>query len=350
MMLRCVWASTTQNGSLPYPGLAMSLGEIWVATVGEDLRVGGISTPFIAALVVYIISFTTCYVLYRVSNFILPPVLRAFSNDFFKSVVSITYCFGHGFIRDRHGHLGYILASVPLNLFTAATFVHGEGSVLGNMNHFVKGRMSNAMFMSRCLVHILGAAAAWRLGILIYSLDFYDNISLAQVAEEQTMACTSSLSISVAAGFVLEMLGTALDLWMSAQFISRRTSVDNIFKLTHCALLVSFGVNLTGMYMHPTCAMAHTFGCESEPYYVHVFVYWLAPFVGLALADIMIERISLPSLDNLIDSLTIKSTDPVTTDEKEKLVNGEIIEEKIENINDQNDNETVLKKRHIAKE
>lgn len=74
------------------------------------------------------------------------------------------------------------------------------------------------------------------------------------------------------------------------------------------------GVDLTGMYLNPVNATNQTYGCHGPWFVEFVLVYWIAPFLGTALAVV-----TQNDLKSVIKSLQYES---VVTPDINKLLNG----------------------------
>lgn len=83
-----------------------------------------------SAVLIYLLALLFCYVLYQLSKIFLPGFIQEYVLDFFKTLAFCTYCFGHGVVRNAHGHLGYILCMVPLNTASVLIFNLGDGTPL----------------------------------------------------------------------------------------------------------------------------------------------------------------------------------------------------------------------------
>ncbi|KAK3108831.1 hypothetical protein FSP39_016836 [Pinctada imbricata] len=267
--------------------------DVWTMVLGSDPPYSHVTSPITAIFLIYFSAMMACYILYKLSEVLVPGFIKIYALDFFKTMAFITYGFGHGFVRKYYGNFGYFLCVVPVNTITVLLFTHGEGNVLGNWKAFLKGQRSFLQVLPRIFVQILSAAGAWRLGLFIYNLDFFWH--LPETAATLATDCKSFLNIPFYLGFLLEMTGVTYDHWVGSQPMSSHRPLDIFLKFINTASVVCFGSHLTGMFMHPSMASAFSFGCGSTPIYQHIIVYWLGPFTGAFLSIKLSERFVLTS-------------------------------------------------------
>ncbi|KAK3108845.1 hypothetical protein FSP39_017125 [Pinctada imbricata] len=265
--------------------------EVWDTLVGIPLSTPHTESVVLAVAAYYIINLAVCFSLYKLSDLILPSILRMLALDFFQTMIYVTYPIGHGFLRKHHGHVGYFLFVVPLNTLTVFTFTKGNESIIGTIVKFSKGRLSMVRFLSHGAVQILAAFAARQLGIVILELGFHSGFNTH--LEAFTPVCHSDLHLTLVMGFLLEFVGTAWDAWVFQQQFFKFQPLDVAFKFCNTALLVSLGCPLTGMYMNPAMASAFTLGCEDTPLPHHFLVYWVAPILGTFLSLWISQHYSL---------------------------------------------------------
>lgn len=191
-----------------------------------------------SAIFIYLLALLFCYVLYRLSRIFLPEFLQDYVIDFFKTLAFCTYCFGHGVVRNAHGHLGYVLCVVPLNTASVLLFNLGDGTPLSAWSKYLRGLLPTGKFLLKVSAQIMAGFCAWELGHFILGLDFHPSF-----AEKinQKAHCNSDLRIAALAGFFLEGTGVAYDFWMNQQTLSTYRPLDIALKFTNTAMIVCFG-------------------------------------------------------------------------------------------------------------
>lgn len=191
-----------------------------------------------SAVLIYLLVLLLCYVLYQLSKTFLPGFIQEYVLDFFKTLAFCTYCFGHGVVRNAHGHLGYILCMVPLNTASVLIFNLGDGTPLTVWAKYLRGHIPTWKFVIKVSAQIVAGFCAWELGHFILGLDFHPSFAdkLGQKAN-----CNSDLRIAAIAGFFLEGTGVAYDFWMNQQTLSKHRALDIALKFTNTALVVCIG-------------------------------------------------------------------------------------------------------------
>ncbi|XP_062613075.1 uncharacterized protein LOC134274846 [Saccostrea cucullata] len=267
---------------LSYPDLAkhpMTWRDVWEVALGFEPPVTHFSAA-ISAIIIYLLALLFCYVSYQLAKALMPGIVQEYVLDFFKTLAFCTYCFGHGVIRNAHGHLGYVLCVVPLNTASVLIFNIGDGTPLTVWSKYLRGLIPKWKFILKVSAQILAGFFAWELGHYILSLDFHSTFSEKLI---QKSNCSSDLRIAALGGFALEGIGVAYDFWMNQQTLSKYRPLDIALKFTNTALVVCIGVKMTGMYIHPALATGRTIGCGNTPILSHLLVYWGGPFVGIYL-------------------------------------------------------------------
>lgn len=284
-------------------GYLMTWRELWVMAVGFDPPVTHFSSVT-SAILVYLLALLFCYVFYQLSRILLPRFLQEYVLDFFKTMAFCTYCFGHGVIRNAHGHLAYILCVVPLNTASVFIFNLGDGTPLMVWLKYLQKQIPAWKFLAKVTAQIMAGLCSWELGHLIFRLDFHP--SFVEKVESQAN-CSTDLNVATVTGFVLETVAVTYDFWLDQQTLSRYMPLDLALKILNCAIIVCLGLHLTGMYLHPAMATGHTFGCGPTPILSHILVYWGGPFIGIYIG------LKLGQMFHLPISTTTKSQQPIKT-------------------------------------
>ncbi|XP_061185856.1 uncharacterized protein LOC133193960 [Saccostrea echinata] len=271
----------------------MTWRDVWVVALGFEPPVTHFSAA-VSAIIIYLLALLFCYVSYQLARALMPRIVQEYVLDFFKTLAFCTYCFGHGVIRNAHGHLGYVLCVVPLNTASVLIFNIGDGTPLTVWSKYLRGQIPKWKFFAKVSAQILAGFFAWELGHYILSLDFHSSFS-EKITQKSN--CNSDLRIAAIAGFALEGIGVAYDFWMNQQTLSKYKPLDIALKFTNTALIVCIGVKMTGMYIHPALATGRTLGCGTTPILSHLLVYWGGPFVGIYLGLKASQFISLPFIE-----------------------------------------------------
>lgn len=251
--------------------MSTSVREIWAAIRGQDEDVPVV----VGAILVYVLTFTLCLVLQRITNLLLPKALSVFMADFFFTMAICAYPYSHGTMRRLFGHVGYLSAAVPMATLSCMLFV-GSASPLGVFRAYLKGKESLWRLGVRVVIQTVGAFLSFRLVYLIWSLEVTDD----HRQWLKVTACETDLNVPVAMGFLLEFAATMYDTWLCEQQLFKAPFLDLVVKIFNGCLLVCGGVHLTGMYMHPAMASGMSWACEGTSTVEHIFVYWIGSFIG----------------------------------------------------------------------
>lgn len=298
--------------------------ELWSMSVGFDPPMTHFSSVT-SAVLIYLLVLLLCYVLYQLSKTFLPGFIQEYVLDFFKTLAFCTYCFGHGVVRNAHGHLGYILCMVPLNTASVLIFNLGDGTPLTVWAKYLRGHIPTWKFVIKVSAQIVAGFCAWELGHFILGLDFHPSFAdkLGQKAN-----CNSDLRIAAIAGFFLEGTGVAYDFWMNQQTLSKNRALDIALKFTNTALVVCIGVRMTGMYIHPAMVTGRTIGCGDTPILSHLLVYWAGPFVGIFVGLKASQIYSLPFNKDTPDKEYKKGDDSLGK-KKKNVTSGKVRQRKV---------------------
>ena len=216
--------------------------DLWTLVLGYPPAHTHVESPVLAVLLFDVIVFTSCFLLYKLSDHLLPGMLRSLALDFIKSMVFITYAFGNGFMRRHHGNLGYFIWVVPLNLISFLVFSKGRISIISTIVSFTRGQINFLEFALHCMVQTLSGFAAFRLGLFVLQLDFHEDFG--DFAHNFFPLCESDLKLPLVMGFALEMTGTAVDAWVFHQQLSKHVPIDLSLKFMNTAGLVIYGMRI----------------------------------------------------------------------------------------------------------
>ncbi|VDI06934.1 aquaporin rerated protein, invertebrate [Mytilus galloprovincialis] len=256
----------------------MSWRELWTVLIGLDPPLQYFP-PAVASIILFIIIFSFCFCMYRLSESF-PPTIKMLTQDFFKTLAFCTYPFGLMILRKYHGDIGYALCSIPLNTATVLILSSGEGSPVGNWLLFVKGSQSLQQCTIRIITQIGAGITAFRIGKTLMKLDlhpsFEENLSQTE--------CIAALNVAVTTGFIIELFGTTWDVWFHSQNFSDNLVLDKLLKFCNSSFTFCLGGYPTGMFRDPAKAIGLTFGCKGISPSQHILVYFLAPLIGSYLA------------------------------------------------------------------
>lgn len=220
-----------------FQGYLMTWRELWVMAVGFDPPVTHFSSVT-SAILVYLLALLFCYVFYQLSRILLPRFLQEYVLDFFKTMAFCTYCFGHGVIRNAHGHLAYIVCVVPLNTASVFIFNLGDGNPLIVWLKYLQKQIPAWKFLAKVTAQIMAGLCSWELGHLIFRLDFHP--SFVEIVKSQAN-CSTDLNVATVTGFVLETVAVTYDIWVDQQTLSRYLLLDLALKILNCAIIVCLG-------------------------------------------------------------------------------------------------------------
>ncbi|XP_052094875.1 aquaporin-11-like [Mytilus californianus] len=260
----------------------MKWRELLQETVSPDIHY---LSPAVASVVFCLLVMLLCVIMHNLSNVILPGSIKLYALDFFKSIAIFTYPLAFGLTRTYHGHIGYCVIMVPINVISLLLMTEGSISPVDNFLFVIKGKQTLWRSVLRIVIQVNGAISAFYLAQKIMQLEFHEDFKYML-----SNACTSDLKVTVFLGFLLEMMGTAWDMWIWSLPLSRYHGINLLIKMTNSALVVCSGVHYTGMYNQPALATGYTFGCHGTSNAEHVFVYWIGPFIGGYVADYITEN------------------------------------------------------------
>lgn len=106
------------------------------------------------------------------------------------------------------------------------------------------------------------------------------------------------LKVGVFSGFMIELFATFFS--TLADFVTRPKPYDSINPWIRALTCVGIGylmAETTGVWMNPALATAHSFQFKNDFLLEHVFVYWLGPISGAALAFLC---------NTVVDNMTVK--------------------------------------------
>lgn len=250
----------------------MKWQDIVEGVIGQDIDY---LPAAVSTILFCLLAMTLCVIMHKLSSIILPDSIKLYALDYFKSIAFCTYPIAYGLSRRHHGHIGYFLVMVPINVVSLLLLHEGCANPIDNFLRYVRGTQSLWKSVIRTIIQVIGAYSAFYLAQQIMKLEFHEDF-----AEIISRACTSDLKISVTAGFLLELAGTCWDTWFWLQKLSKYPHLDMVILSSNTALVVSLGVHLTGMYLQPALATGYTLGCHGITVVEHFFVYWLGPFIG----------------------------------------------------------------------
>ncbi|KAL8578679.1 hypothetical protein ACOMHN_007137 [Nucella lapillus] len=329
-----------------------SLKTIWTAMSGQVH-----APPLVGSCLIYSIAFFTCLLAQQVCKRFLPPSLYSYAADFFCALVICSFPYGHGAVRANYGQAGYVIAAVTMVTVSISVF-EGVASPLGVFVRYLRGEESLWGLSLRVVLQVVAAFLSYRLVFLVCCLEL--------TKDHQAMlagTCVSDLKVPVFLGCLIEFSSVVYDTWLCHQRLFRAPLLDMLAKNVNGALLVCAGVNLTGMYMHPALATAMTFNCKGTDTFEHIFVYWVATFLG-CFAGVQLDSVlRLPSTDDA--AVAKKKKDSIgygDGDKKQNLrtTNGDVKErkkerklaagEKMPYINNNNNNNNKIKSRQAKKQ
>ena len=209
--------------------------------IGVEPPVTHVTSPITAVLLVYTTAFLSCFILYKLAEFLVPNVIKIYVLDFIKTMAFISYGFGHGLNRKYYGNFGYFLCAVPLNTITTLALTSGEGNPLGNWKSLLRGQRSFPEFVLRLFCQILSTIGAWQLGLFIYRLDFYWHLPYRAAELPGECVMKDFLNVPFYVGFLLEMTGVTYDHWVGSQPLSKYRPVDVFLKFVNTASVVCLG-------------------------------------------------------------------------------------------------------------
>lgn len=290
-----------------------SLKAIWKLLTGED------HFPVIfGSILVYFLAFCTCYLLQRCAKRSLPSKIYPYVADFFFTLVVCAYPYSHGTIRSLYGHVGYLLTSVPLATLTGH-FFEGTCSPLSIFHRYIKNKETLKSCLLKTAIQTIAAFMSFHLVYAIWSLE-------ATKAHQQNLReteCETDLKINWLNGFFIEFGAVVADTWVSEHCLVKNRVIDTAIKNAFGALLVCFGVHVTGMYMHPAMASGLSWNCQGTHFASHVLVYWVSAFLGLVVGLELNKRWFLPHLlleDSLVQPVKENVVQPVVNTVVQKMV------------------------------
>lgn len=190
----------------------------------------------VSSIVFCLLTMILCVFMHKLSNTLLPSSIKLYALDYFKCLAFCTYPIGYGLTRTYHGHIGFIVIMVPINVASLLIMTQGSVTPVDNFLDFIKGKQPLLKSVLRTIVQIIGAVSAFYLAQQIMMLEFHGDF-----AGIVSKACTTDLKIPVAVGFLLEMMGTWWDCWWWSQKRSKYPHLDLVILTTNTALIVSLG-------------------------------------------------------------------------------------------------------------
>ncbi|XP_076094327.1 uncharacterized protein LOC143064968 [Mytilus galloprovincialis] len=277
----------------------MKWRELLQETVSPDIH---FLSPAVSSVIFCLLVMLLSVIMHKLSNLFLPGSIKLYALDFFKSVAMFTYPLAFGLTRTYHGHMGYCVIMVPINVLTVLLMTEGNISPVDNFLFAIKGQQALWKSILRIIIQVNGAFAAFYLAQKIMQLEFHEDFE-----NMLSNACISDLKVTIFFGFLIEMLGTAWEVWVWSLSLSRYHRINLIIKMTNTALVVCSGVHYTGMYNQPALATGYTFGCYGTSNVEHVFVYWIGPFIGGYIADYISENFNIKLSSNEVMQKDIKN-------------------------------------------
>lgn len=190
----------------------------------------------LSAVLFCLLAMCLCFLMHRLTGSFLPISIKIYGLDYFKSVAFCTYPIGYGLTRVYHGHIGYGLIMIPINVFSLIIMPDGSISPVEQFLLFVQNKQTFFKTVLRILIQVTGAISAFYLAQQIMMLEFH-----ADYKQIVSKACVSDLKISALTGFGLEMLGTFIEGWSYRQQWSRNIHLDMIVKSLTTVIIVSLG-------------------------------------------------------------------------------------------------------------
>ncbi|KAL5006326.1 hypothetical protein ScPMuIL_015132 [Solemya velum] len=239
--------------------------------------------PFVGSIVYFIIVMGFGIISRSLNKQHSPDYLKSYVADFVSTMEMCAYFFENNNILKHYGGIYLFLAIVVQLLISNRTFGGASENPCKAFHHLVLGQHPLLESATTIIVQSLAGLASYRLAQVVWSLD-----TVADHRERfYEIDCHSDLHTTLIVGLLLEMAGTLMETWGHSQVFFGNSFLNELTKVCHVAIMITFGITWTGMFMNPAMASGHTLGCGGVRNWEHFLVYWIGPFIGCYLATIV---------------------------------------------------------------
>ncbi|XP_041370128.1 aquaporin-11-like isoform X2 [Gigantopelta aegis] len=258
---------------------------IWGIMMGQDPGSEFVS-PYTASLIFFFITMATGAFLRTLNTIMSPPWLQEYIADFVTTAEACAYVFEKSFVYKYYGSFWFVIVIIcQLYVFTR-TFGNASYNPVKAITQLVNAEITPAKAALKIVIQALAGLASYRFAKAVWALDLISD----HHERYYETTCASELNVGPLVGCGIEMAASLSDTWLGMQRVSKVSLLDEFVKYTNGALMITVGLDTTGMYFNPASAFGHTFGCEGTAAWEHFVVYWIGPFLG-CYAAIQLDKI-----------------------------------------------------------
>ncbi|XP_041370131.1 aquaporin-11-like [Gigantopelta aegis] len=253
--------------------------------MGQDPGTEFVS-PYTASLIFFLITMATGVFLRTLNTIVSPAWLQEYVADFVTTAESCAYFFENNFVYKYYGSVWFAIVIICQFYVCTRTFGNASDNPVKALTQLVNAEITPEIAALKIVIQALAGLASYRFAKAVWALDL---ICDHHERYYETM-CASELNVAPIVGFLIEMAASLSRTWLGMQRVSRVSLLDEFIKYSNGALMMTIGLNTTGMCFNPAMASGHTFGCQGTAAWEYLVVYWIGPFLG-CYAAILLDRI-----------------------------------------------------------
>ncbi|XP_041370294.1 aquaporin-11-like [Gigantopelta aegis] len=258
---------------------------IWGIMMGQDPDSEFVS-PYTASLIFFFITMATGVFLRTLNTIVSPKWLQEYVADFVTTAEACAYFFENNFVYKYYGSFWFAIAIICQLYVCTRTFGNASENPVKALTQLVNAEITPTKAALKIVIQTLAGLASYRFAKAVWALDLISD----HHERYYESTCASDLNVVLLMGFMIEMAASLSDTWLGMQRVSKVSLLDEFIKYSNGALMITIGLNTTGMYFNPAMAFGHTFGCQGTAAWEHFVVYWIGPFLG-CYAAILLDRI-----------------------------------------------------------